>query len=255
MKKSTVMRTGLLVLGSLFFSPPMSPGIAAQDVLRAGAEAGVAAPAWVRALLRDDPDAFEFRRVWKRRMAAVQAARNAIEAGGPAGVQSAAGLAASGAAITGVLQVPVVAARYSDLDEPFSEAALADRLFGGGSGAVSARDFYLENSGGLFTVGGEVTPWVAMPEAALFYEPPAGDEKFGRVGDFLVDALTAADVATDFSQFDNDGPDGIPNSGDDDGFADVVAFVYPTVAITCGGDATGIWPHKWNVGAARFSRR
>ena len=252
MKKSNVMRTALLVLGSLFFLGPMSPPIAAQDVLRAGAEAGVAAPAWVRRMLRDDPDAFEFSRVWKRRVEAVRAARDAIEAGGPAGVQSATGLAAGGAAITGSLQVPVVAARYYDLGAPFSEAALAERLFGGGSGAVSVRDFYLENSGGLFTFGGQVTPWVAMPQATAYYEPPAGDEKFGRVGDFLIDALTGADGAIDFSQFDNDGPDGIPNSGDDDGYVDVVAFVYPTVAATCGGDATGIWPHRWTVSSARF---
>ena len=252
MKKSNVVRSRLLVLGSLSCLVPTSPPLAAQDVLRAGTEAGVAAPASVRAMLRDNPDAFEFSRVWKRRMQAVRVARNAIDAGGPAGAQSAASLAASGAALTGVLQVPVVTARYSDLEEPFSEAALADRLFGGGSGAVSATDFYLENSGGLFTVGGQVTPWVAMPQARANYEPPAGDEIFGRRGDFLMDALTGADVATDFSQFDNDGPDGIPNSGDDDGFVDVVAFVYPTVAMTCGGDATGIWPHRWNVASARF---
>lgn len=252
MTKSNIVRTGLLVLGSLLVLVPTTPPIAAQDVLRAGAEAGVAAPAWVRAMLRADPDAFEFSRVWKRRMAAVQAARRAIDAGGPAGVRSAAGLAAGGAAMTGTLMFPVVATVYTDVGAPFAAAALADRLFGSGGGAVSVRDFYLENSGGLLSVDGQVTPWVVMPQAAASYEAPGGGERFGRVGDFLMDALAGADVDTDFSQFDNDGPDGIPNSGDDDGFVDVAAFVYPTVATTCGGGASGIWPHSWTVSSARL---
>ena len=35
------------------------------------------------------------------------------------------------------------------------------------------------------------------------------------------------DASVDFRQLDNDGPDGVPNSGDDDGYADFVAFVHP----------------------------
>ena len=53
----------------------------------------------------------------------------------------------------------------------------------------------------------------------------------------------SADELLDFTQFDNDGPDGVPNSGDDDGFVDFVAFVY---ALPCPGDARAgaIWPHR-----------
>ena len=36
------------------------------------------------------------------------------------------------------------------------------------------------------------------------------------------------DGTIDWGQFDNDGPDGIPNSGDDDGFVDVLAVMHPT---------------------------
>jgi M6 family metalloprotease-like protein len=56
----------------------------------------------------------------------------------------------------------------------------------------------------------------------------------------------------DFSQFDNDGPDGIPDSGDDDGFVDFIAIVY---AVACPGDgrAGGIWPHRAAMPAFRTS--
>ena len=40
----------------------------------------------------------------------------------------------------------------------------------------------------------------------------------GQTGAFLFEMVEAVDPAVDFSQFDNDGPDGIANSGDDDGY-------------------------------------
>jgi M6 family metalloprotease-like protein len=63
------------------------------------------------------------------------------------------------------------------------------------------------------------------------------------MGEIRQEALRAADESLDFTTFDNDGPDGVPNSGDDDGFVDFVAFVY---ALPCNGDARAgaIWPHR-----------
>ncbi|MFQ5639867.1 MAG: M6 family metalloprotease domain-containing protein, partial [bacterium] len=43
----------------------------------------------------------------------------------------------------------------------------------------------------------------------------------------------------------NDGPDNIPNSGDDDGFVDAVAIVHPEVGGECGAGSTNIWSHAW----------
>lgn len=41
---------------------------------------------------------------------------------------------------------------------------------------------------------------------------------------FMINVFTQADLLYDFGQFDNDGPDGIPNSGDDDGVVDFMFF-------------------------------
>jgi M6 family metalloprotease-like protein len=67
-----------------------------------------------------------------------------------------------------------------------------------------------------------------------------GDD--ARTGEFLFEAVAAVDADVDFGLFDNDGPDGMPNSGDDDGQVDAVAIEFQEVAASCGGPA--IWPHR-----------
>ena len=51
----------------------------------------------------------------------------------------------------------------------------------------------------------------------------------GRYGEFVREILVAADADVDFSRYDNDGPDGVPASGDDDGFVDLLILVLPEV--------------------------
>ena len=61
----------------------------------------------------------------------------------------------------------------------------------------------------------------------------------------MVEALEAVDELIDFREFDNDGPDGVPDSGDDDGVVDAVAFEFREVSASCGGP--GIWPHRSGI--------
>jgi M6 family metalloprotease-like protein len=69
-----------------------------------------------------------------------------------------------------------------------------------------------------------------------------------RMREFVAEAIRLADPDIDFGLYDNSGPDGIPNSGDDDGFVDGFAIRYFEVSGSCGGPAP--WPH---FGAARDS--
>ena len=55
------------------------------------------------------------------------------------------------------------------------------------------------------------------------------DYEFGKFGQFAKEVLARADAELDFGEFDNDGPDGIPNSGDDDGEVDYVFLMLPNV--------------------------
>ena len=233
--------TGLALIAATAAQPRHS---AAQDVLVRGREAGVEPPPEILRILAEDTTAFRFRRAWKERATAVQARRAEIEAS-LGGNYTPSELADQGASIAGVMYLPVIPVVYSDRLPRYDPSQYQQRLFGSGSGAVSVSQLYSEMSGGLFEIDGSVLPLLQLPRPASYYEPAADDDKYGNIADFLSDALALADPLIDFGQFDNDGADGVPNSGDDDGFVDVAAFIYPTAAKSCGRGATGIWPHRY----------
>ncbi|HEX8395784.1 MAG TPA: M6 family metalloprotease domain-containing protein [Longimicrobium sp.] len=235
----------LAALAALLFAPALH----AQDVLQQGRAYGIQPPAWVTETLREQPDAFEFRRAWRNKVKRVRQERRRLEAARTGPVMSASLLQSAGAAVTGTMRVPVIAARYSDRTAPYPVADYQARLFGDGTaGAYTAKSFYREMSRNAFTMDGTVAGWIPLPQTAAYYEPStATDSRYGRTFEFLRDALTGADPTVNFGQFDNDGPDGVPNSGDDDGYVDAAAFIYPAHGKSCGGP--GIWPHRYAYSA------
>ncbi|MGH7506399.1 MAG: M6 family metalloprotease domain-containing protein, partial [Longimicrobiales bacterium] len=188
----------------------------------------------------------ELSHAWLSRVTAVRRNRQVLQSTGELDGLSPAAAASRGAALAGVLRIPVIPVRYADVEPPFPTSRLDRRLFGRSvADTVSYADYWREVSGGLLRVEGEVTPWVELTGTAAHYLPAEryGWAQFGRIDELRSEALVRADSLIDFGGFDNDGPDGVPNSGDDDGFVDFVAFVY---ALPCPGDArTGaIWPHR-----------
>ena len=155
-------------------------------------------------------------------------------------------LALTGAAAKPTLQ-PVVGTRGA--------IVLFAQFRGEGSGPVpawSAEIFDAERPGsfshffatmslGQLQVTGEVAPrrYVSAQEAAAYVATtPTENALFGR---FSEEILRQADADLDFARFDNDGSDGVPNSGDDDGVVDAVFIVLsstPTNFLL--GPATGI---------------
>jgi M6 family metalloprotease-like protein len=216
---------------------------AAQDVVRAGSRYGIALPARALARVEADSTAFEFHRAWRQKTARVRAARIALER--RQGLRlSITQLRAAAAAVTGTLRVPVLLGTYAATTPAYPASSYQTRLFGpGGEGMYSAKTYYQEISRNAFSLDGTAFGWLQLPQTAAYYDPPSSSDPFGRTGEFLHDALAAGDPGIDFGQFDNDGPDGIPNSGDDDGYVDVATFVYPEAGKACGGP--GIWPHRW----------
>ena len=158
-----------------------------------------------------------------------------------------------GSPLSGILPIVLIQGLFSDSPEPHvSKEDLQRSLFDGPSQFGTLSEFYEEASGGRLTVTGEALDWV---RTSLTLEEVVGDE-YGLGGDaqtgaFLFEMVEAVDGSVDFGLFDNDGPDGIPNSGDDDGAVDAVAFQFLEVSASCGGP--GIWPHRsrlqyWNDG-------
>lgn len=176
--------------------------------------------------LREEPRFFSLQDGWTQRTHA------AIQTGSP---------------LSGNLPVLLIQGLFSDSPEPhITQQDLQNSLFSGPSEFGTLTEYYDEVSGGRLTVGGEALPWVrttiSMSEAVGTSYGLGGDAK---TGEFLVQALAGVDDLVDFGRFDNDGPDGIPNSGDDDGYVDAVAFQFIEVSASCGGP--GIWPHRSRI--------
>jgi immune inhibitor A len=101
-------------------------------------------------------------------------------------------------------------------------------------GIISLREYYKNQSHGRLIISGQVTSkWVNMPHSYRYYANGSSGLDFSayprsaqRVAE---DAMAAAytDFGGKLGYFDNDGPDGSPNSGDDDGYIDAVMVVHP----------------------------
>lgn len=209
---------------TLFAIATVPPVMAAQEPARVE---GVTLPRAYFQRLRQDPTAFQ------------------LPGGG--WIARAADARARSTAVGDTLRLAVVLGLFADSPEPQITSEDVQRvLFDGPSDYGTASEFYTEASGGRFALTGQTFPWVrtslTMSEVVGSSYGLGGD---ARVGEYLEEVLTAVDSMVDFGLFDNDGPDGLPNSGDDDGVVDAVAFEYLEVAASCGGPA--IWPHRWGI--------
>jgi M6 family metalloprotease-like protein len=156
--------------------------------------------------------------------------------------------------VTGTIQVPVIAVKYADTSaDPYPTSDLQKKLFDGPNPTGTVTDLYSEMSYGNLTMRGTVYPvsgWLQVSQNRAYYVGAAnGTGCDAKTGEFLLEALTALDVTVDFGLYDNDGPDGLPNSGDDDGFVDVLTVAHPDIGAECFGPGSPyMWAHRWVVG-------
>ncbi len=192
--------------------------------------------------LQQQPDAFTYQRAYMPLMNRIQNNRRAVAQGI---MSAAAANAAGGLVVSGTKSIPVLLGKYSNTGaDPYPQANLQQELFDGPWPTGTMTEYYQEISYGVFTVTGTVFPWQSLANVDTFYESGCNGLCNGaKTGDFLRETLDLSDVAIDFAQYDNDGPDGVPNSGDDDGFVDFVAFVHPESGGECGN--SNMWSHRW----------
>lgn len=185
-----------------------------------------------------DPLAFAFRRAWTRRAAQEQAA---LEQAARAGLPLRLVLPPSGN-----LRMAVVMALFSDSPAPpFATSVVEGQLFGANP-LGNLTQYYSEVSGGRVNLTGTVLPWVRTSGTrASTVGTSDGLGSDAKMGAYVRSALAKVDTATDFGLYDNDGADGLPNSGDDDGYVDVTVFQFTEIAASCGGN--GVWPHRSTV--------
>ncbi|HKJ00968.1 MAG TPA: M6 family metalloprotease domain-containing protein, partial [Longimicrobiales bacterium] len=156
-------------------------------------------------------------------------------------------------AVEGIYEVPVLLGLFSDSPAdsvPYSRDTIQTQYFGDGPGTIT--HYYDEVSGGRVTVLGDVQDWVRSGRTRAQATGGSSGLTKNTVGPFIVDLLDRL-PPQDWGVFDNDGPDGVPNSGDDDGFVDVLAVLHPTSGAECtvGGRDNRIWSHRWSLHEAR----
>ena len=141
----------------------------------------------------------------------------------------------------GSLRVLVVSARFAEeAAQNTSPPDYANQLFDPElPGSFS--HFYRTMSFGQLEVAGRVLPrrYSSDLPAVHYVSTVPGEE--GQFGAFAREILLQVDGDVDLRQFDNDGPDGVPDSGDDDGVVDYVfinALSIPPHFLI--GSATGV---------------
>jgi M6 family metalloprotease-like protein len=164
--------------------------------------------------------------------------------------------------VSGSRSIPVLLLRFSNTTGDgsghplFPASTLQRKLFDGDPGhpGKTIGKFYEEMSYGKFTVTGKVYDWTQLRRPDTFYE---GRDYFGNygaehcngmcptahMGDLIREALDL-NPNINWALYDNDGPDGRPNSGDDDGYVDFVAFAHAEKGGECKRGTTNIWSHR-----------
>jgi len=159
--------------------------------------------------------------------------------------------------VQGRFRFPVIMGLYADSpeSEPFPAADVQREFFSGPNSRYrTIPEYYAEVSGGRVQLEGLTFPWVrtGLTQAQVGGNV-AGLTSASQLGQHIFQILRELDNSgVDWGQFDNDGPDGIPNSGDDDGFVDILIVMHPTVGGECiGGGRTSnnVWAHRWNLQA------
>lgn len=211
---------------------------------------GVKIPRAYYETVRKNRDAFQFRHAWLQKTQRIRANRERyINERGFFRADLLSPAQKAQLAVGGTFHVPVFMVKYSNTGaDPYPVSTLQTKLFDGPFAPETMKQFYTEISYGNLTVNGTVYGWTALQNPDTYYEGAAGDNGLGgaaKTGELITTTLNANDASIDFGLFDNDGPDGIPNSGDDDGFVDFVAFVQPEAGGECGNN--NIWSHRWVV--------
>jgi len=207
---------------------------------------------------RFEVEGFDFRPqgAWRKRTDAIRVTRAALLRGRRLRALNHPAAGAAAARVSGAFFVPVVPIAFRNVPAPFPAADYHRVLFAVDPAPLpySVRTYYAEVSRGSVTIDGQVLDWVIADSSDSYYEDgchgigvlnncPNGGRRFGEL---LVEALQQADDGTvDWGHFDNDGADGVANSGDDDGVVDFVTFLQPEVDGACGTE--NLWAHRYDM--------
>ncbi len=141
--------------------------------------------------------------------------------------------------IANIGKLPVLMINYSDTSTTYSAPDFDSLLFSG-TGGYTLKDYFEKVSYNQFTISGMVSGWYTAANTHDYYGENDADNNDSRPGLLVEEAVSAADPAIDFSQYDADG----------DCYVDVVAVIHQGTGEEAGGSDTDIWSHRWSLSAA-----
>jgi immune inhibitor A len=141
----------------------------------------------------------------------------------------------------------------------FNRDHYMEMLFSEEPGVTSMRNFYIEQSSNRYTVHGDVTDWVPVPNDAAYYDDSPSSNVWYFIND-SIDGWYQAQVAagktdaeineylSEFDQWDRYDYDDDGNFDEPDGYIDTFQSVHSGEGEEAGGGALGstaIWSHSW----------
>jgi immune inhibitor A len=160
---------------------------------------------------------------------------------------------------------------YYEGEDAYSREHYQDMLFGTGGWTgpdgktyVSMKQYYEQQSGGSYSVEGEVAGWYTASKPAAAYggndpQPDGNDvDARGLVKEALAAATADPNVnIADYDQWDRYDLDGDGNYLEADGLVDHLMIIHSGVGEEAGGGSLGsdaIWSHRWNLGGVHALR-
>lgn len=142
---------------------------------------------------------------------------------------------------TGTLRGLVILAEFPDM--PFApnntpeqfQRLLNEEGYSDGGATGSVRDYYKDQSYGLFTPEFDVAGPVMLPNEMAYYGGDRNGMTDVNVYRMIQDACRLADETVDFSRYDNN----------NDGKVDLVYVIYSGYAQSNGASTNTVWPHMW----------
>ncbi len=137
----------------------------------------------------------------------------------------------------------VILVNYSDVKMTTENAndyftrMLNEPGFSDNGGTGSARDYFMECSGGRFIPEFDVYGPVELPKVRSYYGSNniAGDDE--NAYEMIIDACRLLDDEIDFTEYDRNG----------DGYIDNVFVFYAGKGEATGGGSDTVWPHAWEI--------
>lgn len=141
----------------------------------------------------------------------------------------------------------VILVEFSDVQFTYTNEDFSNLLnlagYSDNGGHGSARDFYYDNSHGVFEPVFDVYGPVTLTNNQAYYggNDSNGNDKKPHYA--VRDGCQGLDSQIDFSQYDND----------KDGEVDLVFMYYAGKGEADGGPANSIWPHQWELSSGGIS--